>query len=81
MNGGAIVLANINQSHMKVFNRVLNGISSMSGNNTHTRTHTRTHQVHHRPQQQKKEGEPCNDKEERSVSHRGNLNASLGVRL
>lgn len=44
--GGAIVLANINQSHINVFNRVLNGISSRSGNNiTHalTHTHARTH--------------------------------------
>ena len=44
--GGAIVLANINQSHINVFNRVLNGISSRSGNNithSHARTHTHTH--------------------------------------
>lgn len=36
------MLANISQSHMKVFNRVLNGISSRSGNNnTLTRTHAK----------------------------------------
>lgn len=54
---GAVVLANINQSHSKVFNRVLNGISSRSANNitrAHTHTHAHTHQVYHRPQQQKK---------------------------
>lgn len=44
MNGGAIVLANINQSHIKIFNRLLNGISSRSGDNiTHTHARTRTH--------------------------------------
>lgn len=68
------MLANINQSHMKVFNRVLNGTSSRSGN-TLTRTQTR---VRHCPQQQKNEGEPRYNKEERSVSHRENLNACLG---
>lgn len=51
------MLTNINQSHMKVFNRVLNGISSRSGNNT-THSHSHTDQVHHSPQQQNKEGEP-----------------------
>lgn len=41
---GAIVLANINQSHIKVFNRVLNDISSRSENNTmHARTHANRH--------------------------------------
>ena len=55
--GGAIVLANINQSHINVFNRVLNGISSRSGNNiTHSHARTHTH-IHTRPQQQKKEGD------------------------
>lgn len=39
---GAVVLANINQSHSKVFNRVLNGISSRSANNI-TRAHTHAH--------------------------------------
>lgn len=38
------MLANINQSHIKVFNRLLNGISSRPGDNiTHTHARTRTH--------------------------------------
>lgn len=58
---GAVVLANINQSHLKMFNRVLNGISSKSGNSkthayvrTYTHTYKHTHRVRHRPQQQKR---------------------------
>lgn len=77
------MLANISQSHMKVFNRVLNGISSRSGNdvtrsNVHTRTRTHTLSTPSSSTAEKKKASLDTTRKKRSVSHCGNLNASRG---
>lgn len=63
---GVFVLENI-----MVFNRLLNGPSSRSGNHKNTHMHT----AHRYPQQQEKS---LDNPRRRSVSHRGNLSTSDG---
>lgn len=84
------MLANMNQSHQKIFNRVSNGVSSRSGNNmthTHTRSytlkhkHTRTHTHQYiviLNSRKKKASLDTTRRRRRSVSRWRNLKASEG---